>query len=415
MDNYLTYYPFCILHPSWELRVGALRVFEKYQKLFPEAQIVFHSHREKHTELFLDKFGLNNPEFTKLNTLLVPANFIPSTAQLENMHKAYSNHFADKDPTSLIFKRHDQPIALYLRAEDIINPSSADLSFIRRMLNDFSEMFACSELEDLQYIDFIWDAIYANEKAITDDSVFYKSFKRFTENDYKSVTAINETEIYIAENVRIEPNVFLNAENGPIIIEEFSRIMANSVIVGPCYIGRHSIIKVGAKIYEKTSIGEHCKIGGEVENTIIQAYSNKQHDGFLGHSFISEWVNLGANTSNSDLKNTYTNIALQIENNRVETGKQFLGFLCGDHTKTAINSAFSTGTVAGICSSIVCTGFPPKFIKSFSFGGETNSPIFGLEKSIEVARTVMARRNKELLQSEIDIFIQEFEHSKCFF
>ncbi len=414
-DNYYAFYPFCILHPSWELRVGALRIFEKYQKLFPEAKIIYHSNREKHTQFFLEKFNLTNSELTKANTLIVPANFIPSHSQLEKMNRLYAEHKIEKGDSSFIFRTDNQPIALYLKAEDIINPSTADTLFLRRMLNDFAEMFAGAELSESMFINFIWDAIYTNERALVEDEYLFSAYKRFTGDDYQGVNAYNESKIYLGENVKIEPNVFLNAEAGPIIIDDYSRIMANSVIVGPCYIGRRSTIKIGSKIYEKTSIGEHCKIGGEVENSIIQAYSNKQHEGFLGHSFLSEWVNLGANTNNSDLKNTYNNIILQIEDYKVETGKMFLGLLCGDHTKTAINSSFSTGTVAGVCSSIVCDGFPPKFIKSFSFGGETNSPIYGLEKSIAVARTVMARRNKELSDTEIELFKKEFEHSKCFF
>ncbi len=414
-DNFYTFYPFCVLHPVWELRVGALRIFEKYQRLFPSAQIIYHSNRQKHTDFFLEKFQLENPEISKLNTLVVPANFVPSQLQFDEMQELYANHKIEKGETSFIFKKDEQAIALYLKSEDIINPSATDLNFITRMLNDFADMFAGAELSNPNYLNFIWDAIYANERAIDEDALLFNNLKRFSEIEYKAVSTFNENNIYIGDNVQIEPNVFLNANNGAIIIDDNAKIMANSVIVGPCYIGRRSTIKIGSKIYEKTSIGEHCKIGGEVENTIIQAYSNKQHDGFLGHSFISEWVNLGANTNNSDLKNTYNNITLQIENFKVDTGKMFLGLLCGDHTKSAINSNFSTGTVVGICSSIVCADFPPKFIKSFSFGGETNSPIYGLEKSIEVARTVMARRHKELSQTEIDLFTIEFEHSKCTF
>jgi UDP-N-acetylglucosamine diphosphorylase/glucosamine-1-phosphate N-acetyltransferase len=185
--------------------------------------------------------------------------------------------------------------------------------------------------------------------------------------------------------------------------------MSNTVIYGPCYIGKNSTIKPGAKIYPNTSIGEWCKVGGEVENSIFQAYSNKQHEGFLGHSFISEWVNLGADTNNSDLKNTYSNISMQLPHKLVNTNRIFLGLICGDHTKSGINSMFTTGTVSGLCGILVKEWFLPNYIKSYTWGGKTNSPIYKFEKAIETAKIVMLRRNKELCEEEIELLKLEYE------
>ncbi len=185
--------------------------------------------------------------------------------------------------------------------------------------------------------------------------------------------------------------------------------MANAVLVGPCFIGDNSIIKIGAKIYEKTAIGEWCKVGGEVENSIIHAYANKQHDGFLGHSYLGEWVNLGADTNTSDLKNTYGKISAILRNKEVNSERMFLGLMAGDHTKSGINTMFTTGTVAGVSSNVIGAGYPPRSIPSFSFGGFKDSPVYDFQKAIDVAKTVMLRRQKELLPEEEALLKMEFE------
>ncbi|MBK9246794.1 MAG: hypothetical protein IPM69_01445 [Ignavibacteria bacterium] len=145
-----------------------------------------------------------------------------------------------------------------------------------------------------------------------------------------------------------------------------------------------------------------CKVGGEVENSIIHAYSNKQHDGFLGHSYIGEWVNLGADTNTSDLKNTYGLISVIIQGKKVETGNMYLGLLCGDHTKCGINSMFSTGTVVGIFANIFGAGFHPTVIDSFSWGD--NRTQYKIDKAIEVAETVMKRRHRTPTTEEIALW-----------
>jgi UDP-N-acetylglucosamine diphosphorylase/glucosamine-1-phosphate N-acetyltransferase len=153
-----------------------------------------------------------------------------------------------------------------------------------------------------------------------------------------------------------------------------------------------------------------CKVGGEVEESIIHGYSNKQHAGFLGHAYIGAWVNLGADTNNSDLKNNYGKVTVQIGNQLVDTGLQFVGLTMGDHSKSAINSMFNTGTVVGVSSNIFGSGFPPKYVPSFSWGaaGETFTT-FSIDRAIEVARRMMARRKIELTATEEKLFRKIFE------
>ena len=171
---------------------------------------------------------------------------------------------------------------------------------------------------------------------------------------------------------------------------------------------------MGAKIYGASTIGPHCKVGGEVSNSVIFGYSNKAHDGFLGNSVIGEWCNLGADTNNSNLKNNYGNVKLFHYglNKQVDTGLQFSGLMMGDHSKAGINTMFNTGTVVGVCTNVFGSGFPDKFIPSFSWGGADGMEVYKLEKAIEVADQVMSRRKLILSDADRNILSTIFQMDK---
>lgn len=404
-DNPINFYPFSILHTIFELRCGAFRLFEKIKKLSPSSKLYFLSDREEHLNCFLKKFDLKNEEISKNKVLIMLGNVLPSQA-LFNQFKEKLNDFCNSEGRlyePICFTVNDLPIAYFLSEydEEFVNSFS--------MSSEKERPYKKVELKEVKILDFIWDAIEYNGLAIEDDFHFFKQ-NSFPQMD--NVSLINSEKISLANTAEIMPGVVLDASQGPIIIDENVKIMPNSVIIGPCYIGKNSTIKVGAKIYEKTAIGEYCKLGGEVENSVIQSYSNKQHDGFLGHSFISEWVNLGADTNTSDLKNNYGEVKIEVGDMSIKTGRMFLGLLCGDHSKSAINSSFTTGTSAGICSILFHSGFLPKHIPSFTWGGHKDgSTVHSIDKAVELAKTVMARRGKVLLEEEELLIRKEFEKS----
>jgi len=199
--------------------------------------------------------------------------------------------------------------------------------------------------------------------------------------------------LFIGRNTKIY-DAIINSEEGPVYIDDDVEIMENAVIKGPAYIGKGSKVHVGAKIYSDTMIGTQCRIGGEVKRTTIFGYSNKAHDGYLGDSVLAKWCNLGADTNNSNLKNTYGLISLWDESMQSyrTTDRQFLGMILGDHTMSAINTSFNTGTVAGIFSNIL-DRTPDRYIGSFSWGKEKK---YKVDKAISVAKTVHNRRSLEL-------------------
>ncbi|ROL59394.1 hypothetical protein D9V86_10710, partial [Bacteroidetes/Chlorobi group bacterium ChocPot_Mid] len=277
-----------------------------------------------------------------------------------------------------------------------------------KFLSDFAGGLNPVEVSQPTVINYLWDVFDLIDEGINDDFRYFSNHVDFNSYSKDGVHFVNSIDIKIGKNVKLSAGVVLDASEGKIIIDDDVNIMANAVICGPCYIGKNSIIKIGAKIYGKSSFGEFCKVGGEVENSVIHAFSNKQHDGFLGHSYLGEWVNIGADTNTSDLKNTYSNIKVRLRDYDINTYRMFLGFLCGDHTKTAINTSLTTGTVAGICGIIVADGFLPNSIPSFAWRGTKGCSKYKLEKALEVAKTVMQRRNNILLDEEIELITREY-------
>lgn len=403
------WYPFSILHCGWELRCGCFRLFEKIQNQFPEAKLHFFG-RKAHLDSFNARFNIKNEAIGRDNMLIINSAILPERKLWETMSKKYEEQIEEKSESkAALFTKNGFPFALYLPKEEIINPIESDKSFLVEMLERFYDVFPKIEIEEAKIINYLWDAIYQNGEAINDDAACLPNSLDLEELQKKNVFVINKEKVHISKTAKIDPFVVLDAAEGHIVIEDNVRIMAHSTIVGPCYIGKNSLIKAGAKIYEKTSIGETCKVGGEVENSIIHSYSNKQHEGFLGHSYICEWVNLGADTNTSDLKNTYGNIKVMLDGREIDTQKIFLGLLCGDHTKSAINTSFTTGTIAGICGIIVHDGFLPNSIPSFAWTGRKNSPIYKLSKALEIANIVMKRRNVTLTPEEQFLISAEYE------
>lgn len=394
-DNF---YPFSIMHCLWEIRCGALRIFEKYEALFPDAGIIY-SGRKEWVESFNARFGKAKVDTLSGPTLIFNSTFVPDAHTINKIIEK-ANALGDENPIK--FTCEGQLICAAVNFEydtkvDEIKEILSNLEFVEK------EIIA-------KKLNYLWNALDLVGESISNDLLLIGDRLNKMSDKYTDVLTVYKQNIFTGEQVTIAPGVVLDASEGPIVIDDGVKIMAQSTIIGPCYIGKKSVVKIGAKIYENSCFGEVCKLGGEIENCIFQAYSNKQHEGFLGHSFIGEWVNLGADTNNSDLKNTYTEITMRLRDEEVKTGRMFLGLLCGDHTKSGINTMFTTGTTAGVCGILVREWFLPNYIKSFSWGGAKNSPAYKVSKAIETAKIVMARRNKQLLDEEIKLL--EIEYAK---
>ncbi len=389
-------YPFSIMHNSWEMRVGCTKIYEKYELMFPEKSISYYSKPEK-LNSFLKRIDYNNPTKNRTNSLMIKGNAVVS----KNVFDFISEAIQKNRQRNLGFESDGYVFAYFIQKIDI------DESLESIILGEKYKTIPM-ESHKPSVINYLWEALDCNWQNIESDlELLRPRLKDFS--TYEGVNAISKNSIYLGENVKIAPGVVLDASRGPIIIDDNADVMPNAVILGPCYIGRNTIIKIGAKIYQNCSLGEYSKIGGELEATIVQAYSNKQHEGFLGHSYICEWVNLGADTNNSDLKNTYSNIIMRLPNKRIATDRMFIGLLAGDHTKAAINTQFTTGTVTGISCNLFDSGFLPSLIPSFAWGGATGDKRYRLDDALRTAEVVMQRRNKTLLPEEIELIRRAYK------
>lgn len=359
--------PLTYTRPVADIRVGILTIREKWET-FLQSTIT------SVTEDYLsDKFPM--VEFDE--NIFINASFLPDSEIVKQITSLKPNELINSGDDLVAFYSSEK--------QDEVNLDSF------KKINHKQDLLKVKKLIDLLNINSL--AIEADFNIITKDRISSKI--SITNN------LICPENIFIEDGVKME-YVTLNASDGPIYIANECEIMEGSLIRGPFALCEKSTIKLGAKIYGGTTIGPYCKIGGEVNNSIVQGYSNKGHDGFLGNSLIGEWCNLGADTNTSNLKNNYADVKIwDYENDKFSsTGEQFCGLIMGDHSKSAINTMFNTGTVVGVCSNVFGSGFPRNFIPSFSWGGNKGFTDYKIEKVFEVNDKVMNRRN--CIFSDID-------------
>jgi UDP-N-acetylglucosamine diphosphorylase/glucosamine-1-phosphate N-acetyltransferase len=256
-----------------------------------------------------------------------------------------------------------------------------------------------------QLVRYPWNLVSVNEAALRDDvqgihAPAYQGQPLLG----PGAKILKRDQVFLRDGVRLGAGSVLDATEGPIVLGDGVAVGHNAVLMGPVAVGPRSVIKAGARIEGPVSIGPVCKVGGEVEGSILQGHANKQHEGFLGHAYIGAWTNLGAGTNNSDLKNTYSTVRVWTPEGEVDTGERFVGLFMGDHTKTAIGTLFNTGTVVGFACNVFGAGFPPRHIPSFSWGGGGGLAVHALDKAMEAARAVMKRRNVDFEPADEVLF-----------
>lgn len=250
-----------------------------------------------------------------------------------------------------------------------------------------------------------WDLFQKNEAAIALDFQLITD-ERKSQKLSKTNTLIGPSDLLFIEKGASVEGCILNTNHGPIYIGENAEIMEGSMIRGSFVLCEEAVVKMGAKIYGATTIGPHCRVGGEVSNVVFQAYSNKGHDGFLGNSVLGEWCNLGADTNSSNLKNNYSSVSsYSYESKSIEASElQFMGLCMGDHSKSAINTMFNTASVVGFAVNVFSDVFPPKHIPSFTWYIEKDQSVFQLDKAIQAAKAMMDRRHVDFTEADQKIF-----------
>jgi len=295
--------------------------------------------------------------------------------------------------------------------ETLVAAHLADATLVAELIQDGLQNTR-EVSEPVVIIREVWQLFLYNGAEIRRD------FDLLTKGRQSEPVGDAHTIVYAPENIFIEPGVkiraaILNAENGPIYLGRNSHVSEGAIISGPLALGEGSTINPGARMRGDNTVGPHCKVGGEVANSIFFGYSNKGHDGYVGNSVIGEWCNLGADTNTSNLKNNYAPVKIwsHAAGRFVNTGQQFCGLMMGDHSKCGINTMFNTGTVVGVAANIFGAGFPRTFIPSFSWGGAAGFETFKLPKVTEVAERVMSRRQLAYDATEQAIMQHVYENT----
>lgn len=371
--------PFTFTRPVADIRIGILTIREKWEKYLGTTTTTV-------TEEYLsEKF----PMVEMAENVMINASFCPNEVLVEMIQFLQPNQ---------AIVQNDEIIAFYTtdKQEEVV----------------FEEYDLLEIEEDCLQVEHTWDIFQKNDQAIRDD------FELLTQ-DRKSQPIPSTVNVLGAENIFIEEGAVLNfctlnAATGPIYIGKDAEIMEGSVIRGPFALCDHAQVKLATKIYGATTVGPHSRVGGEVNNSVLFAYSNKGHDGFLGNAVLGEWCNIGADSNNSNLKNNYESVKLwNYESERFEnTGLQFCGLMMGDHSKCGINTMFNTGTVVGVAANIFGAGFPRNYIPNFTWGGAQGTQAYLPVKAFETAKIVMSRRNIDFTDLDEDILTHIFNETK---
>lgn len=372
--------PFTFTRPVSEIRTGILKISEKWEKWLNKS--IFWR-----TAPYLNsKF----PFHSGSDNLLICGNLLPDKDLVDQVSRLEMYDMLLNDGELLA-----------VRLPEIAAESSL------RSLTDGCRVVQYEPV--VRRITYPWDIFSLNAEEIFNDFHLLTAGRKSAQFS-KTVGVIHPENVFVEGDVRME-YCTLNASEGPVYIGEGCEIMEGSTIRGPFAILAHSQVKMGAKIYGATTIGPHCKVGGELNNVIVFGFSNKSHDGFLGNSVIGEWCNIGADSNSSNLKNNYADIkAWNYPTGRfINTGLQFCGLMMADHSKCGINTMFNTGTVVGVNCNLFGDGFPRSYIPDFSWGGAQGYKVFEPEKAFEVAQKVMARRGIEFTENEKEILYTVFE------
>lgn len=368
--------PFTFTRPVADIRIGILTIREKWERHLGNTITTL-------TEEYLsEKFPMVELD----ENIMIDASVLPSNVLVEMVQNLEANQAIAKDGEIIAFFTTSVQ-------EEI----------------DFDQYEILEVPEDVVTIQKPYDIFSKNDAAIRDDFDLLTS-DRTSQPIPKSVQTIASENIFIEEGAKLE-FVTLNAAGGPIYIGKDTEIMEGSIIRGPFALCEQAVVKLGAKIYGGTTVGPHCRVGGEISNSVLFAYSNKGHDGFLGNSVLGEWCNLGADTNNSNLKNNYEEVKLwSYETERFEkTGLQFCGLMMGDHSKCGINTMFNTGTVVGVSANIFGAGFPRNFVPGFSWGGAAGFTTYLTKKAFETAKIVMSRRHVSFSDEDAKILEHVYE------
>jgi UDP-N-acetylglucosamine diphosphorylase/glucosamine-1-phosphate N-acetyltransferase len=409
-DDYEHFYPLTYNRPVYTLLCGAFKLYEKWHRLFNHSVDGFFCRGElanyvrEQSGIKCNRFDFDNCD----KAVFINGRILPDKRAADKILTAEPDRIflTDGNLSAVVVEPQSS------QAENLQKMNYWGFGHFKSVINGLSK----TELE-CRWMNYIWDFVAENSGQIESD---YASFSSDFDGFDKSIDDLTNVgcllyspgRIRVSPQAQIDGQTVLDAREGPIIISDNVKVYSHSRIEGPCYIGPDTQI-VGAKVREGCSFGPQCRIGGEVEESIFQGYSNKYHEGFMGHAFLGEWVNLGALTTNSDLKNNYGNIKVDIGIGSVDTELMKVGSFIGDHVKTGIGMLLNTGISIGFGSNIFGGGLiADKYIPPFVWGGCDGYAEYKLEKALQTAGAAMSRRGEQLTAANAALFKLIFEQTQ---
>ena len=402
-ERYSKLLPLVHTRPVWELRCGISTLLEKIQRNYPIAPL--HFALRPH---LADVVG----ERSRGGTI----------GRLRNGNKALfvnGRILASPDMWKLIPPDGPDEIFTVQGWVGAARLSGPSLQLISEKMGDILDAriwdairnkVAKSSDVQVKLVGYLWDLVRENPAEIVADFRAFGGGGKRKGYVHPHADLYEEKQIVVGEGSQVMAQVVIDARSGPVYIGKNVEILPHTRIEGPVYIGDRTRI-LGGKIRTGSSIGEECRVGGEVEDAILHAHTNKQHDGFLGHAYVGEWVNLGAGTTNSDLKNNYGPVKVWNDGAFLDTGEMFVGCFIGDHSKTGIGTLINTGTIIGVAANFFGGGVTPKFVPSFAWGGSGGLAEHRIEDAIGTARIVMGRRKVEMTPAMESLLKNVFEQT----
>lgn len=371
--------PFTFTRPVADIRIGILTIREKWENYLGNTI----------TTITEDYLSERFPMVEMDENVLINASFLPNT-ELVNL-------VANLNEKEAVFYG-EEVIAFYTKeTQEEVN---------------FSTYTHIEYEGPLLRIENTWDIFSKNGEAMQADFELLTKGRKSAPIS-KTNSLVNPENIFLEEGASVEYSI-LNASEGPIYLGKNSEVWEGNLIRGGFALCEKAVVKMGARIYGPTTVGPYSKVCGEISNSVLIGYSSKGHEGYLGNSVLGEWCNIGADSNNSNLKNNYAKVRLwNYDTEKFEqTGLQFCGLMMGDHSKTAINTMFNTGTVIGVNCNIYVPGFPRNFVPSFSWGGASGFTTYQPLKAFEAAKVMMARRGVEFNEMDAKILNHVFEETK---
>jgi len=395
--------PITYTRPVFECRSGMFTLLERVQKTYSESKILLFT-REYLAPTLKKRvsYPVNKPEHIDDHLLLVNGSLIVD----EKVKR-----LAEKKLAKNVLMLQNNRLAIGSLSEEIARKHGKELCkpLTKALLKKLSKECKTLNVTNLPLINYPWDLVNQNSDLLKKD--YAEAAKRKSEGtlDRKAAVYGDKRNVYIGKGSRVEAFALLDARQGPIFIGNETLIHSGSRLTGPSYIGDKTIVASGL-IRKGCSIGHVCRVGGEVEETIIQGYSNKQHTGFIGHAYIGEWVNLSAATTNADLKNTYGNVTVEIEKKRVDTKNIKVGCFIGDNVKTSIGTQIYTGIKIGVAAHVhgfLTENVPPFTIWAKSLGAKNVE--LTCESAIKTQRRAFSRRGVTQTVEDIKLLEKLFK------